>query len=113
MDDFEIRQRERRSGVAPVLDMDGPLFVVWDIQLDKRVPFGNYRRHDQAVARILAERRKRRGVAEPSSCAECGIPKRPHGRRFTLSAGVHTWQAPDQALILRRMRTRRELRQRG
>ncbi|MFM9649980.1 hypothetical protein [Streptomyces galilaeus] len=69
--DFEIRRQEP-SALALELGLDYPLFVVWDLQADKRVPFGNYRRHDQAVARILRERRKRE-----SRCVGCGESNQP------------------------------------
>lgn len=107
--DFEIRRREP-SALALELGMDYSLFVVWDLQADKRVPFGNYRRHDQAVARILRERRKRRGMREPFGCALCGIPKRAHALTMTIN-GPHVWQAPTQDQILTRMRDRRAERQ--
>ena len=111
-DDFQIRPVPP-SPNALALGLTDWLYVVWDLQRDKRVPFGNYTRHDQAVARVLRERVKRRGMKEPFSCAECGISSHCHGRRWTPSAGMHPWQQPDQALILQRMRMRREERQRG
>lgn len=59
--DYEIRLQEP-TDVAKSYGCDYPLYVVWDVREDKRVPFGNYRRHDQAVARIIRMRdRERRG----------------------------------------------------
>ncbi|MGW6600490.1 hypothetical protein [Streptomyces sp. NPDC055036] len=52
MDDYEIRHLEP-DAVALSNGRDYPLFVVWDLRADKRVPFGNYRRRDQAVTRII------------------------------------------------------------
>ncbi|RKN61908.1 hypothetical protein D7231_32065 [Streptomyces klenkii] len=46
-------------------------------------------------------------AAQPSGCRWCGIPKRPHARRWTAAAGWHAWQAPTDAQILARMRARR------
>ena len=48
--DYEIREYEAS-------DL-GPLYVVWDLKNDKRVPFSNYRTRDQAENRI-ARRRNR------------------------------------------------------
>ncbi|WP_326792027.1 nitrile hydratase subunit beta [Streptomyces sp. NBC_00841] len=53
--DYEIRTQEP-SDHAKSFGIDYPLYVVWDLKKDKRVPFGNYRRHDQAVARIIRMR---------------------------------------------------------
>lgn len=65
-DDFEIRRQEP-SALALELGMDYPLYVVWDLQADKRVPFGNYRRPCQAADRIRRERTRR-----ASRCIGCG-----------------------------------------
>ncbi|MFE4721623.1 hypothetical protein ACFRLW_35455 [Streptomyces sp. NPDC056728] len=70
-DDFEIRPLEP-SALALELGMDYPLFVVWDLQADKRVPFGNYRRHDQAVARII--RMRDRAASRCTGCLNGGCP---------------------------------------
>ncbi|MEU7243380.1 hypothetical protein [Streptomyces sparsogenes] len=59
MDDYEIRLQQP-SDVAKSYGIDYPLYVVWDLRADKRVPFGNYRQHDQAVARILRLRARER-----------------------------------------------------
>ncbi|MFF4478716.1 hypothetical protein ACFY1A_17100 [Streptomyces sp. NPDC001520] len=59
MDDYEIRLQQP-DDVAKSYGIDYPLYVVWDLLADKRVPFGNYRRHDQAVARILRLRARER-----------------------------------------------------
>lgn len=60
-DDYEIRIQQP-GPVALSYGCDYPLFVVWDLVADKRVPFSSYRRHDQAVARIIRmrDREKRR-----------------------------------------------------
>ncbi|NUQ88944.1 MAG: hypothetical protein HOQ43_10830 [Glycomyces artemisiae] len=43
----------------------------------------------------------------PNACRWCGIEKRPHGQRWTATAGWHAWTAPDQAQIKARMLARR------
>ncbi|WP_432118507.1 hypothetical protein [Streptomyces sp. bgisy032] len=58
--DFEIRWQEP-TALALELGMDYPLFVVWDVQADRRVPFGNYQRLCHAVDRIRRAREKRAG----------------------------------------------------
>jgi len=47
---------------------------------------------------------------DPSGCAICGWDKRRHGISYTSGYGFHNWIAPDDALILSRMRERRESR---
>lgn len=58
MSDYEIRVLEP-SDVDRSYGCDYPLYIVWDLQADKRVPFSTYRRHDQAVARIIKMRDRR------------------------------------------------------
>ncbi|WP_326812133.1 hypothetical protein [Streptomyces scopuliridis] len=57
--DYEIRFQPP-GPVAKSYGIDYPLYVVWDLVNDKRVPFGNYRRHDQAVSRIIRMRDRRK-----------------------------------------------------
>jgi hypothetical protein len=59
--DYEIRVSQP-DAVALSYGCDYPLYVVWDLVNDKRVPFGNYRRHDQAVSRIIRMRDRLRGA---------------------------------------------------
>ncbi len=58
MRDYEIRVLEP-SDTARYYGCDYPLYVVWDLQAGKRVPFSTYRRHDQAVTRIIRMRDRR------------------------------------------------------
>lgn len=53
--DYEIRVQQP-SPVALSYGCDYPLYVVWDLRRNQRVGFSNYRRHDQAVARIIRMR---------------------------------------------------------
>lgn len=46
----------------------------------------------------------------PSGCSWCGVEKRIHMSRWTMSAGWHQWQPPDIDQIKTRMRLRRALR---
>ncbi|MFD4234260.1 hypothetical protein [Streptomyces sp. NPDC058542] len=57
--DYEIRVQQP-GPVALSYGCDYPLYVVWDVVNDKRAPFGNYRRHDQAVSRIIRMRDRRK-----------------------------------------------------
>lgn len=52
---YEIRWVTEPSDVALEYGLEWlyPRYEVWDTFHTKKVPFGNYRRHDQAVARIL------------------------------------------------------------
>jgi hypothetical protein len=50
---YEIREQEPSADIVRLYpDMAYPLYVVWDLELDKRVPFGNYRERTRAEGRI-------------------------------------------------------------
>ncbi|MEV6738628.1 hypothetical protein AB0N14_17535 [Streptomyces sp. NPDC051104] len=42
----------------------------------------------------------------PSGCRWCGIPEATHGRGYIASVGMHTWEQPTSAQVLRRMQAR-------
>jgi hypothetical protein len=46
----------------------------------------------------------------PFGCRWCGYDRAEHRKRRTGAAGLHTWQAPTRAQILRRMLARRDAR---
>jgi len=50
---YEIREQEPSEDLVRLYpDLAYPLYVVWDLELDKRVPFGNYRDRSRAEVRI-------------------------------------------------------------
>ncbi|WP_406444428.1 hypothetical protein OHB14_36415 [Streptomyces sp. NBC_01613] len=49
----------------------------------------------------------RERVSEPYGCKHCGTEKRSHGRRYVLSAGVHSWERPSDEQVKARMLARR------
>lgn len=51
MSRYEIREQEPSEKLREFGFTD-PVFVVWDTELDKRVPFGNYRDREHAQRRI-------------------------------------------------------------
>jgi hypothetical protein len=48
---YEIREQQPNERLREFGFTD-PVFVVWDTENDKRVPFGNYRDRDAAQRRI-------------------------------------------------------------
>lgn len=44
----------------------------------------------------------------PYGCRCCGVERRRHGRRWAPGIAMHAWMAPDQAMILERMKRRLE-----
>lgn len=46
----------------------------------------------------------------PYGCRDCGTPRSSHGRRYLDGPGMHSWAAPSEHQILRRMQMRRALR---
>lgn len=54
-EDYEIRTREP-SEITISYGETEPIYIVWDLKANKLLPFAVYRRHDQAVARIIRER---------------------------------------------------------
>ncbi|MEV6569987.1 hypothetical protein [Streptomyces sp. NPDC051577] len=49
-------------------------------------------------------------LPDPYGCTHCGIRQGHHGRRYHREVGMHSWAAPSDAEILRRMQLRRDLR---
>ncbi|MGW2725524.1 hypothetical protein [Streptomyces sp. NPDC001492] len=46
----------------------------------------------------------------PYGCRWCGVQKTAHGRRWNAIVEMHSWVEPSQAMILERMRRRRDAR---